>query len=85
MLDVIAGLAPGEVVSYGDVAAQAGYPGAARGVGAVLASTGPEDGLPWWRVIMSSGRLAPGKEHEQARLLRLEGVVVVDGRVHVHR
>ena len=27
---VIAGLRPGEVVSYGDVAAQAGYPGAAR-------------------------------------------------------
>lgn len=80
---VIRGLAPGEVVSYGDVAAQAGYPGAARGVGAVLASCGPEDGLPWWRVIMSTGRLAPGKEADQGRRLRAEGVVVVDGRVQL--
>ena len=85
MLAVIAGLAPGEVVSYGDVAAQAGYPGAARGVGAVLASTGPDDGLPWWRVIMATGRLAPGKEREQGRRLRAEGVRVVDGRVQVSR
>jgi methylated-DNA-protein-cysteine methyltransferase-like protein len=75
---VIAALAPGEVVSYGDVAAQAGYPGAARAVGAVLRSA---EGLPWWRVVMSTGRLAPGKEAEQSRRLRAEGVQVVDGRV----
>src|SRR5581483_3583255 len=81
VIAVIAGLGPGEVVSYGDVAAQAGYPGAARGVGSVLAHTGPEDGLPWWRVIMATGRLAPGKEVEQARRLRAEGVPVRDGRV----
>ena len=78
VLAVIAGLAPGEVVSYGDVAAQAGYPGAARAVGTVLATS---DGVPWWRVVMSTGRLAPGKEVEQGRRLRAEGVVVVDGRV----
>ncbi|MDQ1394885.1 MAG: methylated-DNA-protein-cysteine methyltransferase related protein [Acidimicrobiaceae bacterium] len=75
---VVAGLAPGEVVSYGDVAAEAGYPGAARGVGAVLAHS---DGLPWWRVVMSTGHLAPGKEVEQARRLRAEGVPVARGRV----
>src|SRR3954468_12593678 len=75
---VIAALAPGEVVSYGDVAAQAGFPGAARAVGAVLRAA---DGLPWWRVVMSTGRLAPGKEAEQGRRLRAEGVRVVDGRV----
>ena len=80
VIDVINGLQPGEVVSYGDVAAQAGYPGAARGVGAVLSASGPED-LPWWRVVMASGRLAPGKEVEQGRRLRAEGVAVVAGRV----
>ena len=78
VVTVIAELAPGEVVSYGDVAAQAGFPGAARGVGAVLAAS---DGLPWWRVVMSSGKLAPGKEREQARRLRAEGVVVLNDRV----
>ncbi|MGH3665176.1 MAG: MGMT family protein, partial [Egibacteraceae bacterium] len=33
---VVAALRPGEVVSYSEVAAEAGYPGAARGVGGVL-------------------------------------------------
>ena len=75
---VIAHLRPGEVVSYGDVAAEAGFPGAARGVGSVLAAS---DGLPWWRVVMSDGRLAPGKERDQARRLRAEGVTVRGDRV----
>ena len=79
---VIAGLEEGEVVSYGDVAAQAGYPGAARGVGSVLAAS---EGLPWWRVVMSTGHLAPGKEVEQGRRLRAEGVEVVDDRVRLAR
>jgi methylated-DNA-protein-cysteine methyltransferase-like protein len=75
---VIGRLQPGEVASYGDVAAEAGYPGAARAVGSVLAHC---DGVPWWRVVMASGRLAPGKEVTQARLLRKEGVRVSNGRV----
>ena len=75
---VVRGLAAGEVVSYGDVAAQAGFAGAARAVGRVMAAS---DGLPWWRVVMHDGRLAPGKEVKQAQLLRKEGVTVVDGRV----
>src|SRR4051812_20679761 len=75
---VVRALVPGEVVSYGDVAAQAGFPGAARAVGRIMASS---DGLPWWRVVMHDGRLAPGKEAKQGRLLRGEGVVVTNGRV----
>lgn len=78
VVEVVAALGAGEVVSYGDVAAQAGRPGAARGVGAVL---GASEGLPWWRVVMADGRLAPGKERAQARLLRAEGVDVDQGRV----
>jgi methylated-DNA-protein-cysteine methyltransferase-like protein len=77
---VIAALPPGQVVSYGDVAAEAGHPGAARGVGSVLAGS---DGLPWWRVIMVDGRLVPGKEDEHARRLRAEGVAVTKGRVRM--
>lgn len=72
---------PGQVVSYGDLAAQAGYPGAARGVGAVLASSPPDEGLTWWRVIYADGRLAPGKEAEQSRLLAREGIQTRDGRL----
>jgi len=81
VISVISHLQPGEVVSYGDVAAEAGRPGAARAVGHILA-TGQED-VPWWRVVMASGRLAPGKEERQATLLRREGVAVRNERVVV--
>lgn len=72
---VVRDLPPGEVVTYGEVAAMAGRPGAARGAGAVLASSGDAQ-LPWWRVVYASGRLAPGKQADQAARLRSEGVEV---------
>jgi methylated-DNA-protein-cysteine methyltransferase-like protein len=75
---VLNDLQSGEVVTYGEVAAEAGYPGAARAVGNVLRSV---DGLPWWRVVNASGRLVPGHETRQAELLRAEGVTVSRGRV----
>jgi methylated-DNA-protein-cysteine methyltransferase-like protein len=79
---VIASLGAGEVVSYGEVAADAGYPGAARAVGRILAKPASHDReLPWWRVVTSNGRLVPGHETLHARLLRAEGVQVRDGRV----
>lgn len=76
---VVRALRPGEVVTYGDVAAEAGRPGAARAVGRLLAASG--GALPWWRVVTAGGRLVPGHEDEHARLLEAEGVVLVAGRV----
>ncbi|HXY46136.1 MAG TPA: MGMT family protein [Acidimicrobiales bacterium] len=69
---VIESLRPGEVVTYGEVAREAGHEGAARAVGTFLARDGSE--LAWWRVVTSTGRLVPGHEREQARRLRREGV-----------
>ena len=66
-------------MTYGEVALEAGYPGAARAVGTLL-SRGAT-GLPWWRVVTSTGRLVPGHEREHAQLLRSEGVGMVNGRV----
>ncbi len=71
-------LEPGEVVSYGEIAEEAGFPGAARAVGNLVRTT---PGLPWWRVVAKSGRLAPGLEQRQTELLRSEGVTIVNGRV----
>ena len=68
----------GEISTYGEVAQESGYPGAARAVGNLLRSV---PGLPWWRVITSTGRLVPGSEAEHARLLRAEGISVTKGRV----
>lgn len=79
VLAVLHRLGPGDVVTYGEVAEEAGFPGAARAVGNLLRRGGYE--VPWWRVVTASGRLAPGKENEQARRLRAEGVEVTDGRV----
>ena len=75
---VLCGLQPGDVVAYGEVAHEAGWPGRARAVGRLLAGS---DGLPWWRVVNAAGRLVPGHEEEQARRLVAEGVGVRDGRV----
>jgi methylated-DNA-protein-cysteine methyltransferase-like protein len=72
-------LAPGEVVTYSEVAAEAGRPGAARAVGGLLAKSGDE--FPWWRVVTTTGRLVPGHEREHARRLRAEGVRIRAGRV----
>jgi methylated-DNA-protein-cysteine methyltransferase related protein len=71
---VLRSLEPGEVVTYGEVALEAGRPGAARSVGTYLAGYG--GAYPWWRVVNASGRLVPGHEAEQARRLRREGVTV---------
>ncbi len=76
---VLQSLQPGDVVTYGEVAAEAGWPGRARAVGRFLADYG--DGYPWWRVVTSGGRLVPGHEREHARRLRREGVPVANGRV----
>ncbi len=71
---VIASLEPGEVVSYGDVAHDAGHPGAARAVGALLSTTDVD--LPWWRVVRSDGRIVTAGPARQADRLRAEGVTV---------
>jgi len=65
-------LAEGEVVSFGDIAKQAGHRGAARAAGAVLAKSG--DSLPWWRVVYSDGHLPPCNPSLQAERLVAEGV-----------
>ena len=76
---VLERLGPGDVVTYGEVADEAGYPGAARAVGTLLSRSGGE--YPWWRVVTTTGRLVPGHERDHAQRLRAEGVTVTDGRV----
>ena len=77
---VLSGLRPGDLVTYGEVAEEAGHPGAARAVGSLLRRA-PAGELPWWRVVTASGRLVPGAAGEQAERLAAEGFVVVGGRV----
>ena len=76
---VLLALEPGDVVTYGEVATEAGYHGRARAVGRILAVS--DGAYPWWRVVNASGRLVPGHEEEQARRLAAEGVELRGGRV----
>lgn len=79
VVGVVQGLRHGEVLTYEEVAIEAGHPGSAQAVANVLRRV-PD--LPWWRVIPSSGRLYRTHAPTQAPLLRAEGVEVDDaGRV----
>jgi methylated-DNA-protein-cysteine methyltransferase-like protein len=79
VLEVICSLGPGEVVTYGEVADQAGFPGAARAVGTVLRNCDGQ--VPWWRVVGAGGLIRTPPGVSQADLLRDEGVLVVGGKV----
>lgn len=80
---VVAGIPPGSVLAYGDVAARAGLPGRARLVGRILAEDGGD--LPWHRVVHADGTPAPHKVAEQLALLRTEGVLADGVRVPMRR
>ena len=75
----VAALEVGEVVTYGEVAAEIGKPGAARAVGSVLSRHG--DLVPWWRVVAANGRLVPDGEVRHLAHLKAEGVELRNGRV----
>ena len=79
---LVADIPRGRVMTYGDIAACVGHPGAARAVGAI-ARTGASN-LPWQRVVTHSGGLASGYgtgPEEQAAALEDDGVACCDNRV----
>lgn len=78
VLEVIRSIPPGRVMSYGEVADEAGYPRAARAVGTLLRTT-VED-CPWWRVVGWDGRLRAPDPIRQRHLLATEGVAIRHGR-----
>ncbi len=70
----------GATVTYGDLARQAGKPGAARAVGVAMGRNPWPVIVPCHRVLASGGKLggfsAPGGTVTKERLLALEGVEV---------
>ncbi|MBA4369534.1 MAG: DNA methyltransferase [Desulfobacterium sp.] len=71
----------GRVATYGQIAAQAGNPRAARQVARILHACARKDSLPWHRVVNQHGRISlrhsQGYEIQQT-LLELEGVVFTE-------
>lgn len=82
VLSVVRRIPPGRVATYGDVAALAGRPRAARAVGNIMRGCRRAD-VPCHRVIAAGGRLGGygGREILKRSLLAAEGVVVSGQRV----
>ena len=81
VLNVVRRIPVGRVATYGDIAALAGHPRAARAVGNVMKGCGPD--VPAHRVIAAGGRLGGygGHEHLKRALLAAEGIRVSRSRV----
>ena len=82
VLRVVRRIPAGRVTTYGEVARLAGYPGAARAVGRVLASA-TVTGLPYHRVVGAGGVLGgygSGPAFKAAQLTA-EGLVIRRGRI----
>lgn len=76
VLEVVAAIPPGRVMTYGDVAAALGSR-AARAVGSVMAHYGGE--VPWWRVVRASGHPAINHEASALKHFTAEGTPLVHG------
>jgi methylated-DNA-protein-cysteine methyltransferase-like protein len=82
---LVAQIPSGKVMTYGQIAAVCGHPGAARVVGQVAHFGSPD--LPWQRVVNAKGGLAAGFVPDgragQARLLEQEGMIVKNESVSI--
>ncbi|MFP5369589.1 MAG: MGMT family protein [Actinomycetes bacterium] len=87
VLDVVAAIPAGRVMTYGTIAEELRDTlgrGGPRQVGAVLSRAG--SGVPWWRVVNASGLPPSFKRAEALAVLRTEGCPLApDGsRVRLH-
>lgn len=77
VIDIIQSIPEGKVMTYGQVAALAGSPRAARQVVRILHSMSEKYNLPWHRVVNKQGEIAMSDEWQhslQQSLLESEGV-----------
>ena len=82
VLRVTRRIPPGRVATYGDVAAMAGRPRAARAVGNIMRECGDQT-VPCHRVVGAGGALGgyAGEEALKRSLLRAEGLIVFGRRI----
>jgi O-6-methylguanine DNA methyltransferase len=83
VLTVVRKIPKGKVLSYGMVAYAAGYPGAARAVGTLMAGN-HEKTVPCHRVVRANGHIGEyngGGPHAKIKRLKSEGVLFSGERV----
>ena len=77
VIGIIKKIPRGKVAAYGQIAAYAGNPRAARQVVRILHSSSRKEKLPWYRVINSKGTISLKPNHcyeIQKQLLLEEGI-----------
>jgi methylated-DNA-protein-cysteine methyltransferase-like protein len=67
---VVRRIPAGRVATYGQVAAHAGLPRAARQVGYALHALGPGSAVPWHRVVNAKGYISGREPRESVPLQR---------------
>lgn len=81
---VVALIPQGKVATYGDVAAQAGLPGAARRVGRALKRLPKGSRIPWHRVVNAQGQISlpagSASQYTQRERLEAEGISFRGGK-----
>jgi methylated-DNA-protein-cysteine methyltransferase-like protein len=84
VLSLVERIPEGKVISYGAIAdalADRSGRNSARQVGTIMARHG--GGVPWHRVVTSSGRMPPGHEQEARQRLLSEGVPLKGDHVNM--
>jgi methylated-DNA-protein-cysteine methyltransferase-like protein len=75
----------GKVATYGQIAALAGHPQAARFAGTSLKNLPTTSKIPWHRVINAQGKISLPKNSpsykKQLQRLKEEGVIIRNGKV----
>lgn len=89
VLEIVRRIPRARVTSYGAVAAMAGKPRAARGVGWTLSGLPEDTDVPWWRVVNRRGEISTPRFNHLAQLqralLEAEGVEFEGGRIPLER
>ncbi len=80
VLDAVARIPGGKVMTYGDVAEYVGR-GSGRAVGAVMSRHGHE--VSWQRVVLSTGHPSPASPEEALERLRADGAPLLPGGARV--
>ena len=81
VISIIRMIPQGKVASYGQIAAYAGLPRAAREVGWIL--RGSREDMPWWRVLNNAGKISiegnmQADKTLQRKLLENDGIEVLE-------
>jgi methylated-DNA-protein-cysteine methyltransferase-like protein len=87
VLEIIRSIPEGKVMTYGQIAANAGNPWGARQISRILSSMSKKYNLPWHRVINSKGEISLKGEGKliQMSLLSDENIIIINEKIDLDK